>query len=182
LLKVIKLGELGYDFAALGFSLSYNSTIERAKQLLPKYAFGIAGERKFLQVIQLWLDVDFPRLLWPEVDQYKIATTTLSESTVHTLHKKLLDQEDFVVPIDQRMIDIVNEKILLFREKKINLVQMKSHLPEGFLQRRVWNINYSTLQNIIRQRTNHKVYLWDEFIDDVLKQIEHPELVKQENI
>ena len=110
--KIIKLNECGYEEAALGFSLSYNTSIERAKYLLPKYAWGSQpGERKFLRVIELWLDVDFPRLIWPEADQHKIATTTLSESTVHTLGKRLLTQEDFVIPIDERMLNIVNEKI-----------------------------------------------------------------------
>jgi hypothetical protein len=180
-MRVIKLDERGYEPAALGFSLSFNTSIERAKQLLPKYAWGkVSGENKFLRMIQLWLDVDFPRLIWPECDQYKVSTTTLSESTVHTLGKRLVTQEDFEIEIDEQMLAIVNRKITQYQNKEISLLNLKAHLPEGFLQRRVWNINYANLQNIVCQRVNHKVTLWDTFIDEVLSQIEHPEFVVKE--
>ena len=51
------LSEHGYEEAALGFSLSYNTSVERAKVLMPKYAHGAApGENKFLRIIWLWFD------------------------------------------------------------------------------------------------------------------------------
>ena len=175
--KILK--EYGYEESVLGFSLSYGTTIERAKEILPKYAFGNQpGERKFLRVIELWLDVNFPRLIWPEADQHKIATTTLSESTVHTLGKRTLNQNDFIIPIDSRMLDVVNEKILQFQNKQIDILALKTHLPEGFLQRRIWHKNYANLQNLVQQRTNHKVSLWNTFIEEVLSQIQHPEFIK----
>jgi hypothetical protein len=180
-LKVIKLAEHGYEEAALGFSLSFNTSVERAKQILPKYAFGKKpGENKFLRVMQVWFDVDFPRLIWPEADQYKVSTTTLSESTVHTLGKRLVTQDDFEINIDERMLQIVNEKIRLYQCKVIDLLTLKAHLPEGFLQRRVWNMNYANLQNMVCQRVNHKVSLWDRFIDEVIGDLEHPEFVIQD--
>lgn len=179
-MEVIKLEEHGYESAALGFSLSFNTSVERAKQLLPKYAWGkVPGENKFLRTMQVWLDVDFPRLLWPEVDQYKVGTTTLSESTVHTLAKRLATPSDFEPELDERMIDIFNEKVLLFREKKIDLYTLKQHLPESFLQRKIWNLNYANLQNIFWQRRNHRVVLWDRILDQLLPQMDHPEFIVQ---
>jgi len=52
-MKTIVLKESGYEEAALGFSLSYNSTIERAKQLLPSFAFKQGGEnlRKYSDLV-----------------------------------------------------------------------------------------------------------------------------------
>lgn len=177
-MKIVKLAEYGYEESALGFSLSFNTSIERAKELLPKYAWGkVAGENKFLRVIQLWFDIDFPRAIYPEVDQYKVGTTTLSESTIHTLHKKPLSQEDFEVPMDQRSIDVVNEKIQQFKNKEISLLDLKCHLPEGFLQRRIWNLNYANLQNIVNQRTNHKLKLWNKIIEEIVSQVDHPEFI-----
>jgi len=172
------LAEHGYEESALGFSLSYNITAERAKEILPKYAFKNNGENKFLRCIELWIDVDFPRLAWPEADQYKVSTTTLSESTIHTLGKRGLVQNDFIIPIDERMLSIVNEKIIDFQNKKVDILEMKAHLPEGFLQRRIWHMNYANLQNIYLQRKNHKLALWHEFLEAVLSQIEHPEFIK----
>jgi hypothetical protein len=178
---IIKLlEEAGYKSAVIGFSLSYNTNIKRAKELLPIYAFGkVPGENKFLRLMELWFDVDFPRLLWPECDQYKVSTTTLSESTVHTLHKRTLSQKDFIINIDQEMLDIINKKIILFQNKEIDILELKSHLPEGFLQRRIWHMNYANLQNIVVQRHNHKIKLWQEFIDIALSQIKHPEFIIQ---
>lgn len=179
MVKLLK--ECGYEEAALGFSLSFNTSLERAKELLPKYAWGIVpGENKFLRCIQLWFDVDLPRLIWPECDQYKVGTTTLSESTVHTLSKRSLIPDDFIEGTDQRAIDLLNEKILLYKEKKIDRLTLKANLPEGFLQRRIWNMNYANLQNIVIQRRNHPVTLWNEIIEKMISQIEHPEFIRKE--
>jgi hypothetical protein len=176
--SVIKLEEAGYESAALGFSLSYNSTVERAKELMPKYAFSkVPGENKFLREIQTWFDIDMPRLIWPEFDQYKVGTTSLSESTVHTLKRHTLTLEDFIEGTDQRAINLINEKILLFQIGSIELTELKANLPEGFLQRRIWNMNYANLQNMVEQRKNHKVKLWEIFISSVLKQVNHPEFI-----
>lgn len=177
-MKIIKLSEHGYSEAVLGFSLSFKTTQERAKEIMPIYAFGKKpGENKFLRVIQLWLDIDFPRLIWPECDQYKVGTTTLSESTVHTLSKNTLTLEDFIEGTDQRAIDLINEKILKYQNKEIDRIELKANLPEGFLQRRIWNMNYANFQNIVMQRKNHRVKLWNTFIDEILSQIDHPEFI-----
>lgn len=57
-MNVLKLNECGYEESALGFSLSYNSTIDRAKELFPTYAFKGNGESKFLESIYIWVDVN----------------------------------------------------------------------------------------------------------------------------
>jgi hypothetical protein len=181
--KVTVLEESGYEAAALGFSLSYNTTIERAKELMPRFAFGkMPGENKFLRVMQVIIDTDIPRLMWPEADQYKVGTTTLSESTMHTLKKRPLAADDFFPMIDDDMLAIVNRKIEEYNHGFIGIDKLKAHLPEGFLQRRVWVMNYANLQNIIVQRTSHRLPQWQVFIHEVLAQVQHPEfLVKKEN-
>ncbi len=50
-------------------------------------------------------------------------------------------------------------------------------LPGGFKQRRLINLNYAVLQNIVRQRKGHKLAEWKEFIDQVRARVEHPELI-----
>jgi len=181
--KVIVLEESGYEAAALGFSLSYNTTIERAKELMPKYAFGkVPGENKFLRVMQVIIDTDIPRLMWPEADQYKVGTTTLSESTMHTLKKRPLADDGFHPMIDDDMLAIVNRKIKEYNQGLIGISQLKAHLPEGFLQRRVWAMNYANLQNIIMQRTKHRLVEWQTFIYNVLVQVQHPEFLIQDSI
>ena len=76
------------------------------------------------------------------------------------------------------MLGAINKKIIEYNEKKINMTILKAHLPEGFLQRRIWNMNYATLQNIVCQRQSHKVKLWDEFIEKAMSSVRHPEFIK----
>ncbi len=172
--------EYGYEQAALGFSLSYNTTIERAKELMPRYAWGtVPGENKFLRVINLWIDCRLPRFMWQEADQYKVSATTLSESTVHTLKRRMLNSGDFVANTSSAAIDNINCAIAAYQGKFYTLAEMKANLPEGFLQRRIWHMNYATLQNIIAQRSGHPVRLWRDFIDEIMPLVEHPEFVRK---
>jgi hypothetical protein len=175
IVKIIK--ECGFSESAIGFSLSYNSTPERAKEILYKYAFKNNGENKFLRSIQVWLDITAPRFVLTELDTYKISTVRLSSSTIHTLSKRLLSQEDFEYSITPSTLDNINEKIRQFNNKEISLAEMKNELPEGFLQRIILNCNYANLQNMYLQRKNHKLPQWHIFIDTILSQIEHPEFI-----
>ena len=176
------LKECGYEEAVLGFSLSYNSTIERTKQILPKYAFGMPGENKFLESIVIWLDVTAPRYWWQEADTYRVGSTKQSESTMHTLTKRAITLDDFEgVFIDDTYIDSLNSLIALYRNNNLNggLSTLKGALPEGFLQRRIWCINYKCLQNMYNQRKNHRLPQWHYFLDTVLSSIEHPEFIRK---
>lgn len=172
-MKVNILREAGYDEAALGFSLSYNSTPERAKELFPKFAFGKSGETKFLESIYLWLDVDAPRFWWSEADTYRMSTKQ-SESTMHTLKRSVLTHEDFEPYITDEYLKFLNE-VLEINEYGIDSI--KGLLPEAFLQRRIWTINYRTLQNIFNQRRDHKLPQWKYFCAYMLEHVEHPEFL-----
>lgn len=175
--KVLK--ECGYEESALGFSLSYNSTVERAKEIFPKFAWGKSGETKFLESIYLWIDIDASLYWWIEADTYRISTKQ-SESTMHTLNKRKLNKNDFENGISFIELMIINYYIGRYNKKKIEIDELKKHLPTGFLQRRIWVINYRTLQLIYEQRHNHKLPQWRYFCDEILSQIEHPEFIKME--
>jgi hypothetical protein len=175
--------ECGYDEAVLGFSLSYNTSIERTKEILPKYAFGKSGENKFLESIQLWLDIDATRYYWQEFDTYRIGVTKNSESTMHTICKKPVDQSNFERPVCPATILYLND--LIFKYKTIEdktlkrdlFVEIKDNLPEGYLQRRIVNLNYKSFRHIYEQRMDHKLPQWQLFFKSVLSKIEHPEFI-----
>lgn len=185
-MKVVKLGEAGYEWAAFGFSLSYNSEIDRTKMILPQYAFGIPGENKFLESIILWIDITAPRFFWSEGDTYRISTKQ-SESTMHTLCKKKLTQFNFEYPIYHSTLENLNKDIDRYKvssgKKKIfYLHKIKNNLPDGFLQRREWCFSYKELQNIYNQRHKHKLRQWHIFLDGLISQLEHPEFIIGENM
>lgn len=182
---VTKISEHGYDEAVLGFSLSYNTSIERVKQILPKYAFGIPGESKFLECMMLWLDVTAPRYWWQEADTYRVGVTKQSASTMHTLMKDGLSQEMFEFPLPNTMFENLKISYDFLKEDtttpaKQKLLAMKNMLPEGFLQRRIWMFSYKTLQNMYVQRINHKLPQWQYFLNTVISFIDHPEFIIKE--
>ena len=182
-MKVKVLSEHGYEEAVLGFSLSYNTSIERTKEILPKYAFGIPGENKFLESIVLWVDVTAPRFWWQEADTYRVGSTKQSESSMHTLAKNGVTQENFEYPIDNTTLANINWLIDYYNTeanpgwKTESFARIKNYLPEGFLQRRIWSFNYKTLQNMYIQRINHRLPQWRYFLTEVTDNIEHKEYI-----
>jgi hypothetical protein len=179
------LNETGYEESAFGFSLSYNSTKDRAKELFPKFAFKQGGENKFLESIYIWLYIKAPRFWWQEFDTYRVGITKQSESTMHTLVKKSLNQSNFEYHTSEELIRDLNVLIKIYNEtedkqtKSDMFLAIKNNLPEGFLQQRVVCLNYKTLQNMYNQRKNHKLHQWQIFFDYVLNNIEHPEFIKE---
>lgn len=169
-MRVKILNEAGYEEAIYGLSLSYNVTdIDKMKQVANNLAHKEGGHNKFLESIMLWIDIDAPRYWWSQADTYRIGVTKQSESTMHTLLKRELTNDDFENPINPIVLDTVN---LLIRNKEFEMA--KDHLPEGFLQQRVICTNYKTLRNIIHQRHTHKLKTWHKLIDELYNQVKYP--------
>jgi len=165
--KVLK--EAGFDEALLGLSLSYNS--HPSKRVADNLAWKQGGHNKFLESTYAWLDINAPRYWWSQADTYRLSTKQ-SESTMHTVLRRYLNQEDFEGGIDETFLYLLNNKI---QEKDFRWV--KKHLPEGFLQRRVWVMNYKCLQNLVAQRLTHDLVEWQVFCEALRVQLEHPEYV-----
>lgn len=182
-MKVKVLSEHGYEEAMLGISLSWASNPDRAKQIAPNLAHKQGGHAKFLESIYVWLDVTLPRGVWQEADTYRISTKQ-SESTMHTITKRRLTTEDFENgEIYHRTLDYLNGLISLYNKNKDKetFLKIKYSLPEGFLQRRIWVMSYKTLQNVYHQRINHKMPQWEQMLQVVLGELEHPEFIVKEN-
>lgn len=176
--KIKILEEHGYNSALTGLSLSYNRPLHEMKKVADKiYANGSHG--KFLESISVWLDISACRHWWVEADTYRIGITKQSESTMHTITKRELTQNDFVNPIFESTLAELNKNIRNYKEIKQKVFKkeedkdrylteifrtIKDNLPEGFLQRRVICTNYKTLRHIISQRKNHKLEEWLEFV------------------
>lgn len=185
-MKVKLLKECGYKEAVLGFSLSYNTSLERTEAILARYAWGVPGESKYLESIQLWIDVVAPRFWWQEADTYRVGTSKQSESTMHTICKAPLTQDNFEFQVADETIDRLNFFIKRYKsatepdERLDCFLRIKNELPEGFLQRRIWNMNYKVLQGIVLQRYKHRLPQWRVFCDTLLSSVEHPEFIRKE--
>ena len=135
---------------------------------------------KFRRMIQVWMNIRAPRYWWPEFDTYKVGTTANSESTMHTLTKRKFKKEDFYwgpgMPdnIVKNTIDNLNQLYDWYKDAEKNknkqladnlFINMKALMPEGKMQLRTVNLNYSVLSRIYKQRRTHRLPEWQDFCD-----------------
>lgn len=127
---------------------------------------------KFLRMIHVQLDVTAPLYWWKEADQYKVGTVTDSCSTMHKIHAKEFDVNDFSHEhlTDGNLnwllatIGVLNDNREHFVETKEKYFwwQLIQLLPSSYNQRRTWDLNYAVLRNIYHARRNHKLDEWRE--------------------
>lgn len=172
LMKVSVIGEFGFKQSMLGLSLNKNQPIENMPKVAEKLIKLGNGHDNFAEQIIIYVDMDMPRYFWQQFDRYRMCSRQ-SESTMHTILKRPLTEEDFVHHmIDKEMLRGFN---ILIKTKQFEV--LKAMLPEGFMQRRVVMLSYKTLRNIFKQRMNHKLKEWNVFITKIAEQIEHPEFI-----
>jgi len=189
MIKVLK--ECGYEEAIFGLGLSFNVTDQdmidyipiESKKRIETVAHKLAGKggghNKFLESIIVWLYIDAPRSVWQEFDTYRVGMTKNSQSTMHTLLKDEIDSSLFAtMELKENEEDFA---IILEAYKRIhsrgNLWDSKMALPEGFIQGRQICTNYKTLQNVYRQRKNHRLKWWKKNLDDMLDQLEFSKFI-----
>lgn len=60
------------------------------------------------------------------------------------------------------------------------LIFCKGNLPESYMQKREWCIDYKTFRNINMQRFNHRLPHWKSFLEQVNNQLSHKELISRD--
>jgi hypothetical protein len=166
------LREAGYEEALLGLSLSFNQPVDKMEPVATRLCHKDGGHNKFLETLAVWLDVTAPRYWWQQFDTYRVGMTKQSESTMHTLLRRPLTQDDFEGEIHPATVDRLNA---LIATKEFD--QVKRELPEAFLQRRIVCTNYKTLRHMLVQRASHRLSEWQAFIGAVLHQLARPDLL-----
>lgn len=153
--------------------------------LMQRLFKGGTEHRKYLRQIFVSFDITAPLYWWKEFDTYKIGTTSNSCSTMHTIHKKEFELDDFSYehlfgikdmhnkqlfwspPIEtlQQTISSLNyfRKLFLETNDKKYWWQMIQLLPSSYNQRRTVTMNYENVFNILQQRSNHKLDEWKKF-------------------
>jgi hypothetical protein len=164
--------ESGYDSAMKGISLNKNQRPENMGEVALKLSDKDFGHNKFMEQIILWILVRAPRYFWQEADTFRLSSKS-SQSTMHTILKNKLTRLNSELG-DIEGIDIEYLNTLLSNGE---LVKLKRKLPEGFMQTRMWMMSYKTMRNLIIQRRSHVLPHWQYFIQEILKQVKHPELL-----
>ena len=138
-------------------------------------------DAKFMRMIHVQADVNAPLYWWKEMDQYKVATVTNSESTMHTIHKREFTLEDFsyeylsnnALLAFSEIIGMLNDtrarylKAIERKDPEVHKIwyQLIQLLPSSYMQKRTVDLNYQTLRRIYFARRNHKLDEWHTFCD-----------------
>ena len=128
---------------------------------------------KFLRMIGVTCDLTAPLYWWKEYDTYKAGTVANSCSTMHKIHAKKFEREDFstdhLIPRMKEVLDITIANLnacrgnFLETQDKKWWWQMIQLLPTSYNQKRTVQLNYAVLRNIYHSRKNHKLDEWHDF-------------------
>ncbi len=137
-----------------------------------------SDHRKFIRQIIVSVDITAPLYWWKEFDTYKVATVANSTSTMHKLHSKPIELDDFShdklsdesADAFKAFIEFIEKKrqdFIASKDKKdwYDLIQL---LPSSYNQKRTVTMNYENLLNMYYARRNHKLDEWHVYCDWIL--------------
>ncbi len=138
--------------------------------LASKLAAAGSDHRKFLRQIFVSMDIDAPLYWWKEFDTYKVGTVANSCSTMHKIHSKSFERDDFshdrlsedALALLDSIISYLEGERVKFNETKDkshwhNMIQI---LPSSYNQLRTVTLNYEVLINLYYARRHHKLAEW----------------------
>lgn len=181
---------------------------ENDSKLAKKLIKAGSEHRKFLRMINVYVDIIAPLYWWKEFDTYKIGTVSNSCSTMHKIHEKEFTIDDF--SHEHLFRNWNNETVMRFQEgdieilspirtlnetiKTLNLCrrlynetkdkkywwQMIQLLPSSYNQKRTIMTNYEVLSNIYVQRKAHKLDEWEIGCIEWIKSLPYFEMITGE--
>ena len=148
---------------------------ENDLKLMQNLAKAGSDHAKYLRMINVTCDITAPLYWWKEFDTYKVGTVANSCSTMHKIHSKEFDLDDF--SHDKLNKDgLMILKVLVYTLNQFRLCyvddgeydktywwQMIQLLPSSYNQKRTVQLNYAVLWNMYQARKNHKLDEWREF-------------------
>lgn len=148
-------------------------------KLMMDLASGGPVHAKYRRMIVVYVDVTAPMFWWKEYDTYKVGTVRNSCSTMHKIHVKPFEYDDFA---HEGVDDVGREfgevkgtflgyiNTLEWLRNKFNETQEKRFwraliemLPDGFQMKATLMLNYEVLAGIYPMRRSHKLDEWHEF-------------------
>ena len=149
---------------------------ENDLDLAKRLAHAGSDHRKFLRQIFVSVDITAPLYWWKEFDTYKVGTVANSCSTMHKIHAKSFDRDDFscdrldeggLAALDALIAYLEGERVKFCENKGDrqpwhNMIQL---LPSSYNQMRTVTMNYENLINIYYARKGHKLAEWHTLCD-----------------
>lgn len=127
---------------------------------------------KFMRMIIVTVDITAPLYWWKEFDTYKVGTVRNSCSTMHKIHEKPFEVDDFShehlcsnsEKTLKKVIEILNieRKNFITSKDKFCWWQLIQLLPSSYNQRATVQLNYAVIQNMYHSRKSHKLDEWSQ--------------------
>ena len=138
-----------------------------------------SDHRKFLRQIFVSVDITAPLYWWKEFDTYKVGTVANSTSTMHKIHAKAFERDDFshdrldeggLLALDTLIsyLEVERLKFVLDKTDKQAWHNMIQLLPSSYNQMRTVTLNYENLINIYYARRSHKLAEWHTLCDWIM--------------
>lgn len=148
---------------------SYFQIGEKDRELSEKLIAGGSSHRKHLRLIDAWIKVKAPLFWWKEFDTYRVGVDKLSESTMHTLMRKPIREEDFDLPRDEEgriafWIALFISELEDCRQAG-NFEALNALLPQSYIQTRIIKVSYEALRSIYFERRYHVLPQWRAFCE-----------------
>lgn len=143
---------------------------------------------KFMRMITVTCDITAPLYWWKEFDTYKVGTVRNSCSTMHKIHSKEFELDDFsyehlnedvVEQPLQKVIDCLNffRELYLQNKDKSDWWQMIQLLPSSYNQKATVQMNYAVIRNMYHSRKTHKLDEWSIGFCNWVKTLPYSELI-----
>ena len=140
--------------------------------LMRRLASAGSDHSKYRRMIVVYADIVAPLYWWKEFETYKVGTVANSCSTMHKIHDKAFNLDDFSyehLSDDALMalcglcgvLNSCREQYLETKDKAYwwDMIQL---LPSSYNQKRTVMLNYEVLANIYKSRRTHKLDEWRE--------------------
>ena len=134
-----------------------------------------SDHRKFIRQIFVSVDITAPLYWWKEFDTYKVGTVANSCSTMHKIHSKPFELDDFshdhMTEETETQMKLIVEYLEVLRNKFIETKDKKywydmiQFLPSSYNQMRTVTMNYENVLNMYHARKNHKLDEWHTLCD-----------------
>lgn len=156
------------------------------KRLMHQLRDAGSDHRKYLRMIFVSVDITAPLYWWKEYDTYKVGTVANSCSTMHKIHAKAFDRDDFSHDrMSEKALGCLDGVIEVLEETRQKYLETKDRaywhdmiqlLPSSYNQMRTCTMNYENLINMYHARRNHKLPEWHTFCDWV-ESLPHSDLI-----
>ena len=136
------------------------------------------GDRKLLRHLPITCKIKAPLAWWIEFDTYKVGCNRYSSSVMHTLLKtgfkpEMFEFDNDYLGLKKEVATFIITKYATisraYETKNITVGEakelLKSIIPGNFYYTSRVTLNYEVLRHIYKQRKNHQLRWWHEFID-----------------